>query len=415
MAERHLAGRVRAFLEINLPTYLETLRQMVAINSFTANPAGVNELGQVTAELFAQLGFSAEMIPSVNPENGNHLIMTRSGSSQQRIGLVSHLDTVFPPQEEMSNDFHWRREGDRIYGPGTVDIKGGTVLIYMVLAALQEEVPDLYESMNWVVLVDASEEDDAEDFGRICRERLEGAETLACLIFEGGYQEKEEFWVVRMRKGMAVYEVNVEGKAAHAGTSHNQGANAIVQMAHTIQKLAEMTDYDKRVTVNVGVVSGGTVTNRVPHFAQAKLEMRTFDSGLYESVMADIASLSNHSVVRSNHKDYPCQVSIRLLRKTAPWPVNEATDRLISIWQKVGATLGYRVLPEERGGLSDGNLFWHCFPTLDGLGVAGGNAHCSERSANGSKDQEYCQVSSFVPKALLNVLSIIELVRQARA
>jgi len=413
MEESTLAGKLRTFLEGNLPEYLEYLRQMVAINSFTANGAGVNQLGQLTAQLFAQLGFTAETFPSVNPNYGRHLVMSRPGNSHQRIGLVSHLDTVFPPEEEVANDFYWRREGDRIYGPGTVDIKGGTVLIYMVLAAMQAAVPDLFVSVSWVVLIDASEEDDAVDFGEICRERLEGSETVACLVFEGGYQEQEEFWVVRTRKGMAVYEVIVEGKAAHAGTSHNQGANAIVQMAHTIQKLAQMTDYEKRVTVNVGVISGGTVTNRVPHLAQAKLEMRTFDPGLYDSVMAKIESLADETQVRSRNGDYPCQVTVNLLRKTAPWPVNEATDRLISIWKSVGESLGYRVLPEERGGLSDGNLFWHHFPTLDGLGVAGGNAHCSEHSANGSKDQEYCQVSSFIPKAVLNILSIIELVRQA--
>lgn len=415
MEESTLADRLRTFLEANMPAYLEYLRQMVAINSFTANAAGVNQLGQTTAQLFAQLGFIAETIPSVNPNYGQHLVMSRPGSTHLRIGLVSHHDTVFPPEEEIANDFCWRRDGDRIYGPGTVDIKGGTVLIYMVLAAMQAGVPDLFERINWVVLIDASEEDDAVDFGEICRERLEGPETVACLVFEGGYQEKDEFWVVRTRKGMAVYEVIVEGKAAHAGTSHNQGANAIVQMAHTIQRLAEMTDYGRRVTVNVGVVSGGTVTNRVPHLAQAKLEMRTFDPALYDSVMASIESLADESQVRSRNGDYPCQVTVNLLRKTAPWPVNEATDRLISIWQDMGETLGYRVLPEERGGLSDGNLFWHHFPTLDGLGVAGGNAHCSERSADGSKDQEYCQVSSFVPKAVLNILSIVELIRQTTA
>lgn len=414
MADIELRTTIENFLSENMPTYLDYLKRMVDVNSFTENPAGINELGTVTAAIFEKLDFQAEHIPSIRPNYGRHVVMTRAGRTDQKIGFVSHLDTVFPPEEEKRNDFAWRIEGNRIYGPGTVDIKGGTVLIYMVLVALQAYLPDIFNDINWVILLDASEEASAEDFGELCRARLEGKETLACLVFEGGYQEDDEFWVVRTRKGMAVYEVKVEGKAAHAGTRHKQGANAIVQLAHTIRELAAMTDYDQRVTINVGVVSGGTVTNRVPHKASARLEMRTFDLAVFESVMADIANLADDVVVTSAEGGYACEVGVRLIRKTAPWPPNDATDRLISIWQKAGKSLDYRVLPEERGGLSDGNHFWQYMPTLDGLGVAGANAHCSERSSDGSKDQEYCLVSSFVPKAILNIMGIKELVRVSR-
>ncbi|MEJ2749244.1 MAG: hypothetical protein P8183_15265, partial [Anaerolineae bacterium] len=96
-------------------------------------------------------------------------------------------------------------------------------------------------------------------------------------------------------------------------------------------------------------------------------------------------------------------------RRTAPWPRNEGTDSLLAIWQEAAAELGLRVVPEERGGLSDGNYFWDQIPTLDGLGVSGANAHCSERSEDGSKEQEFCEVSSFVPKALLNITAVLKL------
>jgi glutamate carboxypeptidase len=128
---------IEQYLTANLPAYLDLLQSMVAINSFTANPAGVNALGELTARAFANLGFTAETVQSVNPNYGKHLILTRNGRTGRKIGLVSHLDTVFPEAEEQANDFRWRPEsgpaGERIYGPGTVDIKGGTVLIYMVL------------------------------------------------------------------------------------------------------------------------------------------------------------------------------------------------------------------------------------------------------------------------------------------
>src|SRR4030095_7096665 len=95
------------FLQSQMPAALEMLRQMVAINSFTENRQGVNQLGKFTAQCFAPLGFVFEAIPSANPAYGNHLVLTRNGRSSKNIALVSHLDTVFPPEEEARNDFHW--------------------------------------------------------------------------------------------------------------------------------------------------------------------------------------------------------------------------------------------------------------------------------------------------------------------
>jgi glutamate carboxypeptidase len=205
-------------------------------------------------------------------------------------------------------------------------------------------------------------------------------------------------------------DVQVEGKAAHAGSAHPRGANAIVQMGQTIQQLAAVTNYERGVTVNVGMVNGGTVTNRVPHQARAALEMRAFDKGAYDEAVAAMLALNGEGSVRSADGDFTCTVSVEVVRRTAPWPRNEGTDRLLTVWQEAADSLGYRAVREERGGLSDGNHFWHRVPTIDGLGVAGGNAHCSERSQDGSKEQEYCEVGSFVPKALLNVTAVLQLI-----
>src|SRR3990172_4548781 len=106
-----------------LPTYLDILRKMVEINSFTANSAGVNRLGEYTALVFSNLGFQSEFIQSVNPKFGKHLFIQpqRQDADQlPTIAMISHLDTVFPPEEEQLNDFSWRVEGERAYGPGTV-------------------------------------------------------------------------------------------------------------------------------------------------------------------------------------------------------------------------------------------------------------------------------------------------------
>src|SRR5438477_11858380 len=121
------------YLQQQLPAALEILQRMVGMNSFTGNPEGVNRLGRYTADCFAELGFTAEFVASANPSWGDHLVLTRRGHSPRSIALVSHLDTVFPPEEEVRNNFQWQPEGDRIYGPGTHDIKGGTIMMWLML------------------------------------------------------------------------------------------------------------------------------------------------------------------------------------------------------------------------------------------------------------------------------------------
>lgn len=403
--------QIRGYLEERWPFYQDMLQQMVGENSFSANPAGIGKLGEMTAGIFSELGFQAEFVPHIQPIYGNHLFLTRPGRTNRTIGLVSHLDTVYPPTEERQNDFYWREAGDRLYGPGTVDIKGGTVLIYMVLDALRRIAPQVYQDITWQVMLDAAEEADGEHFGALCRDRLPAGETAACLVFEGGRLQNNEALAVVSRKGMAVYRVTTKGRAAHAGTSHTSGANAIVQMARMIDQIAGFTDYEKRITFNVGTIAGGTVVNRVPHFASAFVEMRAFDPQVYAEGMAKMMALPEQANVESATDHYVCQVQVEVMRTMPAWPHNPETERLFSLWRAAGEQVGIHLLPEERGGLSDGNYLWAHVPTLDGLGPAGGNAHCSERSADGSKDQEYASRASFVPKALLNTLGILNLIR----
>jgi glutamate carboxypeptidase len=400
---------IENYLQENLPTYLDLLRQMVEINSFTLNPAGVDHLGELTAQAFSPLGFTAERIPSTNPNFGNHVILTRPGTSGRKIGLISHLDTVFPPEEEVQNNFFWREAGERIYGPGTVDIKGGTLAIYMMLVALQKFASAAYEDITWLVLLDASEERGGFDFGSLCVERL-GTEALAGLVFEGGNFFDNTFSLVAARKGMAVYRVTVIGKAAHAGNDHAQGANAIVQLAEVVQRIAALTDHQRNLTFNVGTIAGGVSTNRVPHAAEALVEMRAFAIEDFEAGIAQMLALDGVSTVHSVTGGYPCQVKVEVIHKVQPWSPNPATDELLWVWQETAQTLDLQARREERGGLSDGNHFWRDIPTLDGLGPAGGNMHCSEQSADGSKVQEYVDVTSFIPKTVLNTLAVLRLI-----
>jgi glutamate carboxypeptidase len=399
---------LKEFLESQMPAALGMLREMVGMNSYTANREGVNRVGRFTAECFAPLGFTAEFVPSTNREWGDHLVLTRRGRSAKSIALVAHLDTVFPPEEEARNNFHWLREGDRIFGPGTHDIKGGSVMMWLVLTALRAHAPALFEDVAWKLIWNSSEECYSPDFGDVCRRHFDRG-TLGALIFEAeGRQDKARCMVVA-RKGRGTWRVTVSGRGAHAGGKHSQGANAIVQLGRTLQRVAALTDYGRGLTVNVGTIHGGTVLNRVPHEAVAEGEFRAFTPEAYGVGKTGLLALAGPGEERSPADGFACEIKVDILTECRPWPRNPGTDGLYRLWKEAGDELGLAVNCEERGGLSDGNHIWDAVPTLDGLGPWGDNDHCSERSADDSKLPEYVEVSCFVPKAMLNLVAISKL------
>ncbi len=340
---------LKTYLEQHLPAGLELLREMVGINSFTGNPEGVNRLGRFTAQCFAPLGFQAQFVPSTNPAWGKHLVMVRPGRSGKSIALISHLDTVFPPEDEARNNFRWQREGDRIFGPGTVDIKGGTVMMWLVLWALRQHAPEVFEAISWKLIWNSSEEAFSPDFEQACRSRFDAA-TLAALVFEAEEHAGQESLLVTGRKGRGAWRVTATGRAAHAGGRHPHGANAIVQLGLTLQRIAALTDYSRDLTFNVGTISGGTVVNRVPHAATAEGEYRAFLPQVCAQARESLLALNGPGEVRSPADGYACHVKVEIVEEWRPWPPNAATDRLCQFWTQAGAQLGLRVGGQARGG-----------------------------------------------------------------
>ena len=385
---------------------------MVEINSWTENRTGVLRVGALTASVFEPLGFTAESVPSTNSGYGDHLFLTRPGRSASRLLLVSHLDTVFSPEEEERNAFRWQPEGERIYGPGTHDIKGGTVLMWMLLETLRRQQPALLDAVTWVLAFNASEEVLAPDFGLQCRTRL-GASPIAALVFEAEGRLAGGRKLVTARKGRGLFRVEVEGRAAHAGVKHGHGASAILQLAETLRGIEAITDYSRDLTVNTGRISGGTGLNRVPDRAVAEGEFRAFMPEVYAAARDRLLALAGPGVVRSVHDGLATQVRVEVGNESAPWPRNPGSEALFECWREAGRELGQEIQSESRGGLSDGNFLWEALPTLDGLGPSGDNDHCSERSADGTKLPEYVEPASFVPKTELNVLAVERLIQGA--
>lgn len=381
---------------------------MVACNSFTTHHEGVDRLGQLTAQCFAPLGFHAESVPSLHPEHGHHLFLRRrprTPSVQSKpIVLVTHLDTVFPAEEERRHDFHWHHDPatDCIYGPGTVDNKGGTALIWLMLQMLHETVPDLLDQMDLLIAANAAEEVIGSDFAERTAERCpQGARSV--LVFEGGpIENTHQYHLVTSRKGRFEFRIDCQGRAAHAGSKHHEGINAVVELASLLPAVAALTDPRTHLTVNVASIQGGTVLNRVPHQASATLEMRAYDPAVLEAAAAALLQLAGTT-------SGGAKITITCEGRTQGWPGGSGTEALLEVWAQAAKHLGLEAIAVPRGGLSDANYLYSLGPTLDALGPFGANAHCSEHDSALGKIPELVYPSSFVPKALLNTLALLSL------
>ncbi len=394
---------VFAEFEALMPQAMDLLRAMVEINSFTANPEGVNALAKLTAEAFEPFGFKSETVQSENSAYGRHLFLNFGNPAAKPLVLVSHLDTVYPPEEEKRKGFGWLEsdlEG-RIYGPGTVDIKGGTVLIWMMIAVLRTLFPAWMNRFRWMIAMNASEEVMGRDFAKQVVVRCPLG-TKGIFVFEGGPREGCSYHLVTARKGRAEYRIHAHGKGAHAGSNHAEGVNAIVGLAKAVQAAAAVTDYDRKLTVNVGRIMGGTVINRVPHEAFLELELRAFEPEILSEGRRGIEALGEAPFFGD-----ACRISVECVGVSPAWPESDTNRFLLEAWAHAAAGLGLETQCVSRGGLSDANYLHRLGPTLDGLGPTGGNAHCSERSPDGAKVPEFVEPNSFVVKGTLNVCALL--------
>ena len=299
-------------------------------------------------------------------------------------------------------------------GPGTMDIKGGTVLICMILDALQTLAPERYHALDFAVLLNAAEEDMAADFAHVAAGQLGAPEgCLATLVFESGKlcSSRKEATVVTGRKGRCVWKLRAAGIEGHAGNAHHTSRNAVVELARAVLDVSTLTNYNDTVTVNVGTFHGGIGVNTVPGSAEAVVEMRSLDVAAFERTALQIDDL----IAGANHP----YVSAERELTVPPWTDNRRTSELVEAYTEAANTAGFAVLTEERGGGSDANWLWHRWPTLDGLGPSGANAHCS-RPADAAEQaarletREYAEWSSFCTKATIGVAMLANLHTGAR-
>lgn len=243
---------------------LPLLERWVRTNSFSDEIASVNAMGDLLAQGFAIAGLTLERVPGAGV--GDHLVWRTpawDARPAERQLLIGHHDTVFPP-----GTFEvWELAGDILRGPGVLDMKGGLMVVRTALAALADI--GVLDRLPLAVVSVGDEEISSRHSQAMLRELARGAR--AALVFEAGRANDS---IVTQRKGTGRITATAIGKAAHAGNNHADGINAIWALAQFVDRAQAVTDYEAGVTINIGLIRGGTSVNTVPAEASCSADMR---------------------------------------------------------------------------------------------------------------------------------------------
>lgn len=348
-----------AYFEERRDAMVATIRELVEIESPSDDKTAVDRLSDVVAQKFAALG-GAVRVHQAN-HFGNHLQVDFAGASGGKpVLLLGHYDTVYPMGT--LGKMPCRMEGDKLTGPGVLDMKSGIALMLGAIAALRDWRGELPSPVS-VLLV--SDEEVGSDSSRAITESL-AKKAGAVLVLEPSYGF--EGAVKTARKGVGDYKIKVTGRSSHAGLDFQKGVNAILELARQIDKVSRFTDLKKGLTVNVGIVSGGSRTNVVPAEAVAEVDVRI-------ARMKDAAGIDKkmHGLRPVNRK---CKLEISGGINRLPMERTAGVAALYAKAVEIARDLGWKLGEAAVGGGSDGNFTAGMgIPTLDGLGGVGDGAH----------------------------------------
>ena len=353
---------------------LQGIREWVEIETPTDSPASVNRLMDTVQSGYEALGATTRRIPR---DGFGDCLRVRCpwGGDEPGILVLSHLDTVHPLGT--LDRLAFRVDGDRAFGPGIYDMKGGAFLAFHAFRHLVRQGRETPLPLTF--LYNSDEEMSSEGSRPLIEEQARNAKYV--LVTEpcrdGGK-------VVTARKGTARFTLTFEGRPSHSGSKHQEGRSAVKEMARQILLLEEMTDYDRGLTVNVGVVSGGTRPNVIPAEAVAEVDMRVPTREIAEEAIAKVQHLKSF--------DPDVRIHVEGGAKRPPFEPSEHGMALFRHAQGVASELGFELDSVTTGGASDGNFTAPIVPTLDGLGVDGEGAHTFH---------EQLYVSSLEPRCAL--------------
>jgi glutamate carboxypeptidase len=361
------AKRRLAYFSERRDGIVSIIRELVEIESPSDNKAAVDRVGEAVADKFSRLG--GEIRFHRAKEFGNHLQVNFGGRSAKSVLLLGHYDTVYPLGTLTS--MPCRIVGNKLTGPGVLDMKSGIALMLHALAALQDGNGNgkerLGELPRPVTVLLVSDEEVGSESSRRITEAL-ARRAAAVLVFEPSYGRHGA--VKTARKGVGDYLVKLTGKASHAGLDFDKGVNAILELARQVEKISGFTELKKGLTVNVGIVSGGSRTNVVPAEAVAQIDVRI-------ARLKDAAGIDKkmRSLRPFNRK---CKIEVTGGINRPPMERTSGVAALYAQAKAIARDLGWKLGEAAVGGGSDGNFTAGLgIPTLDGLGGVGDGAHAT--------------------------------------
>ena len=345
---------------------IELTRQLVECESPSDDRVAVNRCMELIADTMASLGGIRTVYRG---KHGKHLecgvYLPGRKKKEGRILVLGHADTVWPLGTLREMPF--RVEDGRLWGPGVLDMKGGIVLFIFAVRALRDlEVPVTLR----VRLQLNSDEEVGSPSSRALTERNAAAST-AVLVLEPGTGLTGNLKTAR--KGVGEFHIVVRGKASHAGLDFETGASATLELARQIERIYTFNDRERGITVNPGVIAGGTRPNVVAAEARAEIDIRVVraaDAGMLEKKFRALRPY-----------DARCSIEVSGGLNRPPMPRSRGAVRLFRTAQRLARDLGVELEESLSGGGSDGNFTAALgVPTLDGLGAVGEGAHAENES-----------------------------------
>lgn len=379
---------------------LALLERLVGIDSPTQHADGVNRVGETLTEWLRQEGFAVSRLPKPPlPEDEPwqadladvFMARTHEPSAGPGIGFIGHMDTVFPVGTAASRPFRLDRAADRVTGPGVADMKAGLVANLFAARVLRRSG---LMDCPMTLMFSPDEELGSPTASKALAAQLPGARAVICSE-PGGVGSV----VTVSRKGSGHMHLKVKGKAAHAGRSYADGASAILELARKTLAINDLLDLQRGLTVNTGLVSGGTSANSVAPWAESRIHLtyRTLEDG--KRVVKGIRDIVAHSAVPGTSATISGGLRLYPLERTPQG------DRLFGLVQEVGRMLGMNIVGQHYESAAESGF---CsselgIPTICCMGPEGDNIHSVD---------EFMIPSTLVPRCKLIALTALLAARE---
>jgi glutamate carboxypeptidase len=372
------------------PNYLRDLETLVNLDCGSYNKAGVDRVVAYVKGIAARFG--AQVIEYPQDQYGDQLYVRLEGNGDARIFLMGHTDTVY--DDGIAAQFPFRLEEDCFKGAGVNDMKAGLLAGLYAMKTLRDAGFDQFGEIAFFI---NSDEEVGSPVSRALYPALaRGAD--AALVLESARENGD---IVSARKGSGTFHLRVHGKSAHAGVEPEKGANAIVALARYIDEIAKLNGLRAGLTVNVGIVKGGTRGNVVPDAASAEIDVRVARAEDERAFVERMNEIVAREFVPGTRATWSGKIT------SPPMEKSRRTARLVEWAQAAARENGFEIGDQFTGGASDGNMIaGEDVPVLDGLGPIGGKDHNAE--------EEYIAADSIIPRVAM-LARLIETIALQRA